>query len=60
MGRTYNVPVIAQKQGADSASVVYDALESATAKKYDVLLVDTAGRLHTKENLMKEMEKSSE
>ena len=56
-GQRNNVPVISQSQGSDSASVVYDALDSATAKKIDVLLVDTAGRLHTKENLMKEMEK---
>ncbi len=49
--------IIKQGEGADSASVVFDAISSAKAKKNDVLIVDTAGRLHTKTNLMKELEK---
>lgn len=49
--------IVKQGEGADSASVVFDAIQSMKAKKYDVLLVDTAGRLHTKTNLMKELEK---
>jgi len=56
-GERNNIPVIAQKTGADAASVVYDAYQSATAKKIDVLIADTAGRLHTQDNLMKELEK---
>lgn len=49
--------MIAQATGADSASVIYDALEAATARKTDVLIADTAGRLHTKTNLMDELAK---
>lgn len=49
--------IIKQGEGADSASVVFDAIQSMKSKKADVLLVDTAGRLHTKTNLMKELEK---
>jgi len=49
--------IIGSKHGADPASVVYNALTSAKAKNYDVVLIDTAGRLHTKVNLMKELEK---
>lgn len=49
--------IIKQGEGADSASVVFDAISSMKAKQTDVLLVDTAGRLHTKTNLMKELEK---
>lgn len=49
--------IVKQGEGADSASVVFDAIQSMKAKKFDVLLVDTAGRLHTKTNLMKELEK---
>lgn len=49
--------IVQQGEGADSASVVYDAIQSMKAKKSDVLLIDTAGRLHTKTNLMKELEK---
>lgn len=49
--------IVKQGEGADSASVVFDAIQSMKAKKLDVLLVDTAGRLHTKTNLMKELEK---
>jgi fused signal recognition particle receptor len=56
-GERNRVPVIAQHQGADSASVIYDALEAATARGVDVLIADTAGRLHTKSNLMDELAK---
>jgi fused signal recognition particle receptor len=56
-GERNQVPVIAQHQGADSASVIYDALEAATARGTDVLIADTAGRLHTKSNLMAELAK---
>ncbi len=56
-GERNKVPVIAQQQGADSASVIYDALEAATARRIDVLIADTAGRLHTKSNLMEELSK---
>ncbi len=51
------VKIVKQGEGADSASVVFDAITSMKAKNYDVLIVDTAGRLHTKTNLMKELEK---
>ncbi|MEE8342696.1 MAG: signal recognition particle-docking protein FtsY [Gammaproteobacteria bacterium] len=56
-GQRNNVPVIAQQQGADSASVVYDAMASARARSMDVLIADTAGRLHTQANLMEELQK---
>lgn len=56
-GERNDIPVVAQHTGADSASVIYDALESAKAKKIDVLIADTAGRLHTRENLMEELVK---
>jgi fused signal recognition particle receptor len=56
-GERNDVPVIAQKQGSDSASVVYDAYESARARNTDVLLVDTAGRLQAKTQLMDELKK---
>ncbi|MDM8545269.1 signal recognition particle-docking protein FtsY [Candidatus Venteria ishoeyi] len=56
-GQRNDVPVVAQKTGSDSASVIYDALQSATAKGVDVLIADTAGRLHTQDNLMSELEK---
>jgi len=56
-GERNGVPVIAQRQGADSASVIYDALQAATARRMDVLIADTAGRLHTKDNLMEELVK---
>jgi fused signal recognition particle receptor len=49
--------IIKQNEGADPAAVAYDALHSAMAKKADVLIVDTAGRLHTKVNLMEEIKK---
>lgn len=58
-GDRNNVPVVAQHTGADSASVIYDALQSATAKNVDILIADTAGRLHTKGNLMDELSKIS-
>lgn len=56
-GERNNVPVVAQHTGADSASVIFDALQSAKAKGVDVLIADTAGRLHTKSNLMEELSK---
>lgn len=56
-GEKINVPVIAQKSGADSAAVVFDAYESAKARNVDVLIADTAGRLHTQQNLMEELQK---
>ena len=56
-GERNKVPVIAQHTGADSASVLFDALQAAKARKVDVLIADTAGRLHTKDNLMAELEK---
>jgi fused signal recognition particle receptor len=56
-GKRNNVTVIAQHSGADSASVIYDALEAARARNMDVLIADTAGRLHTQTNLMEELKK---
>jgi len=56
-GERNNVPVVAQATGADSASVIFDAYQSAKAKQTDILIADTAGRLHTKDNLMNELEK---
>jgi fused signal recognition particle receptor len=56
-GRRAGVDVIRQAAGADPAAVVFDALRAATARQADVLLVDTAGRLHTKANLMDELAK---
>lgn len=56
-GERNQVPVIAQHQGADSASVIFDAMQAATAKKADLLIADTAGRLHTQEPLMTELAK---
>lgn len=56
-GDRNNVPVIAQQTGADSASVIYDALQAAKARNIDVLIADTAGRLHTKQHLMEELAK---
>lgn len=52
-----NVPMIGACEGADPASVIYDALQSAKAKDVDILLCDTAGRLHNKKNLMEELKK---
>jgi fused signal recognition particle receptor len=51
------VPIVQQKQGTDPAAVLFDALQSAKARSSDVLIVDTAGRLHNKANLMAELEK---
>jgi fused signal recognition particle receptor len=51
------VPLIQQKQGTDPAAVLFDALKSAKSRNSDVLIVDTAGRLHNKSNLMAELEK---
>lgn len=51
------VPVLAQQQGSDPAAVVYDAIQAAKARHADVLICDTAGRLHNKKNLMNELEK---
>mgnify|MGYP005993327257 CR=1 FL=1 len=56
-GQRNNVPVIAQHTGADSASVLFDALQSAQTKNVDVLIADTAGRLQNKDHLMQELEK---
>ncbi len=56
-GERNGVPVIAQHAGADSASVIYDALQAARARGIDVLIADTAGRLHTQSNLMEELKK---
>lgn len=56
-GERNEIPVVAQHDGADSASVIYDALESAKSKNIDVLIADTAGRLHTQSNLMEELKK---
>ncbi|HHW98620.1 MAG TPA: signal recognition particle-docking protein FtsY [Firmicutes bacterium] len=56
-GNRIGVPVLRHDEGADPAAVVYDALQSAKARAMDVLIVDTAGRLHTKSNLMNELEK---
>lgn len=56
-GERNRVPVIAQHTGADSASVIYDAVAAARARKIDVLIADTAGRLHNKSHLMEELKK---
>ncbi len=56
-GKRLNVPVIQGHYGADPASVVYDALQSFKARGFDLLLIDTAGRIHTNTNLMNELEK---
>jgi len=56
-GERNRIPVIAQHTGADSASVIFDALQAASARNIDVLIADTAGRLHTKDNLMTELAK---
>ncbi len=56
-GKRNDVPVVAQATGADSASVIFDALQSAQAKGVDILIADTAGRLHTQANLMDELAK---
>ncbi len=56
-GERNQIPVVAQHTGADSASVIFDALQAATSRGIDVLIADTAGRLHTKGNLMEELAK---
>ncbi len=56
-GERNNVPVVAQHTGADSASVIFDALQSAQSRGIDVVIADTAGRLHNKSNLMEELAK---
>ncbi len=56
-GDRLKVPVVSHQHGADPAAVVFDAMESAQARKTEVLIVDTAGRLHTKSNLMEELKK---
>ena len=56
-GERNQVPVIAQEQGSDSASVIFDAFQSAQSRNIDVLIADTAGRLHTQTNLMEELKK---
>ncbi|MDH0730879.1 signal recognition particle-docking protein FtsY [Pseudomonas sichuanensis] len=56
-GERNQIPVIAQHTGADSASVIFDAVQAAKARNVDVLIADTAGRLHTKDNLMEELKK---
>ena len=56
-GERNDVPVIAQQHGGDSAAIIFDALQSATAKNIDILIADTAGRLHTQDHLMDELAK---
>lgn len=56
-GERNSIPVIAQPTGSDSASVLFDALESAKARNIDILIADTAGRLQNKDNLMEELKK---
>ena len=56
-GERNQIPVIAQQAGADTAAVIYDACAAAKARGVDILLADTAGRLHTQSNLMAELEK---
>jgi fused signal recognition particle receptor len=56
-GERVGVPVVAHQQGADPGAVVYDAISAARARSADIVIVDTAGRLHTKFNLMEELKK---
>ena len=56
-GERNQIPVVAQGMGADSAAVIFDALQSARPRNIDVLIADTAGRLHTQSNLMEELKK---
>lgn len=56
-GERNSVPVIAQQTGADSASVIFDAFQAARSRRSDILIADTAGRLHNKDNLMQELQK---
>ncbi|OGV47188.1 MAG: signal recognition particle-docking protein FtsY [Legionellales bacterium RIFCSPHIGHO2_12_FULL_42_9] len=57
LGKRNQIPVIAQHIGADSASVIYDGLQAAISRNVDIVLIDTAGRLHTHTNLMNELKK---
>ena len=57
MGERTGVQVISQMEGSDPAAVIFDAVQAARSRNVDVLLCDTAGRLHSKKNLMKELEK---
>jgi len=52
-----NVPIVAQQSGAEPAAVIFDALQAARARNIDVLIADTAGRLHTQTHLMDELKK---
>ena len=56
-GQVNDVPVVAQQMGSDSAAVIFDALQSGKANKKDLIIADTAGRLHNKDQLMKEIAK---
>ena len=56
-GERNAIPVIAQQHGADSASVIFDALQAAKSRNIDILIADTAGRLHTQSNLMEELKR---
>lgn len=56
-GERNDIPVIAQHSGADSASVIFDAYQAAAARNFDILIADTAGRLHTQQHLMEELKK---
>ncbi len=56
-GEINDIPVIAQHSGADSASVIFDAIQAARARGIDILIADTAGRLHTQNNLIEELKK---
>jgi len=56
-GERNQIPVIAQHSGADTAAVIYDSLEAASARQIDILVADTAGRLHTQSHLMSELKK---
>jgi len=56
-GDRLKVPVIAHQMGADPAAVAFDGIQAAKARGYDVVLIDTAGRMHTKQNLLEEMRK---
>jgi fused signal recognition particle receptor len=56
-GEHNNIPVIAQQHGADTAAVIFDAMQAAKTRGFDILIADTAGRLHTQEHLMNELKK---
>ena len=56
-GKNYNIPVITQRYKTDPSAVIFDALQSAKANAIDILVIDTAGRLHTQNNLMNELKK---